>query len=471
MRPTSRHRDDPLLRAFVEGPAGVLPVERPVLLPSRAELDEATSKIALLDRLGTFARWAGEGRKLTAKGNLGLADGKELVALLGTRDTIDQEIRGRVYRTRSSVELREVDLVFRLARKAGFVKVRGGRVSVTRRGSALGRDPVEDWHTTFDGLLALGVLRHHFAHNRYFDPPWQSLFDDELPSLLWLLLGRDAPLEFERIAAAMWQLVEDTFVLDHLDDLVLDRHREQAGWDVRKIVNTLAVVGAVRVTGVQVRDLGYGFEREEGGEVSLTPLGTDAAHRLALSAGLDVPAVGAFRNADASWLLAGVCTLHDEDADVEINTWLGDRDPALAAQDVVAALDAAKEDIEQVAAAFRVLNRLPVPVAAAALQPCETDERLGPFVAAWREAHIGASETAPTVATLLALGTVESGPGIVHALSRIGDPAAQSDFLDRLRKEGPEAAAVLEQVAGSHPDKAISKAARKALFKLRSSST
>jgi len=74
-----------------------------------------------------------------------MAAGSELIDLLGTGDRLDERTGERAFKIRSTVELPGVDFPFRVARHAGFVKVRKGTVSATRRGAQLGRDPLADW--------------------------------------------------------------------------------------------------------------------------------------------------------------------------------------------------------------------------------------------------------------------------------------------------------------------------------------
>ena len=51
------------------------------------------------------------GRKLTATGRIGLAYARQLVELLGTGDTIDPEVGGRVFKTRSSEDLAHLNRI------------------------------------------------------------------------------------------------------------------------------------------------------------------------------------------------------------------------------------------------------------------------------------------------------------------------------------------------------------------------
>jgi hypothetical protein len=240
----------------------------------------AAERVELLARLRVFTTWAGECRKLTQTGNLTRAAGAELIDLLGTDDRLDERIGDRVFRTRSTVELRGIDFAFRLARRAGFVKVRKGTVSATKRGTQLGRDPLADWQAAFRGLVDLGVLQHHYANANWIDPYWKELVDGQVPGLLAYLLATGQTLPLTGLQGRLWQLVEASFVLDDLDAEQLRRHREHLDRDVRRICQTFADLGAVELTDVQTVTTIHGHEQEHGGRVALTPLGAAAVPLL-----------------------------------------------------------------------------------------------------------------------------------------------------------------------------------------------
>ena len=70
----------------------------PVVLAPEAEVREAAREAVIPGQVRDLVDFVGSGRKLTDKGNLTLADGKSLVALLGTPDTFEWqygEERGR----------------------------------------------------------------------------------------------------------------------------------------------------------------------------------------------------------------------------------------------------------------------------------------------------------------------------------------------------------------------------------------
>ena len=84
------------------------------------DLEAAAENAPLTGQVRSLLAWAGEGRKLTQTGRIGLADARYLVEVLGTGDQIDPEIGGRVFKTQSSEELAHLTRVVEWA-KAGHL--------------------------------------------------------------------------------------------------------------------------------------------------------------------------------------------------------------------------------------------------------------------------------------------------------------------------------------------------------------
>ncbi|MGH8571107.1 MAG: hypothetical protein ACREX8_00835, partial [Gammaproteobacteria bacterium] len=82
-------------------------------MTSRAPADvaAAATQAALVGQVVDFVKWVGDGRKLTQKGAVTLADARFLVDRLGTGDEIDPVIGERVFKTTSSVELLGLGLI------------------------------------------------------------------------------------------------------------------------------------------------------------------------------------------------------------------------------------------------------------------------------------------------------------------------------------------------------------------------
>lgn len=107
---------DGFLRAVV----GTFP---PVVLASADELQAMAAVTVLARRLVALVEFVGPGRAVTDRENLKLADGKELVAVLGTDDRFDEQIGDQVFKTTSSEELTDVDWTYRIALATGLLEI------------------------------------------------------------------------------------------------------------------------------------------------------------------------------------------------------------------------------------------------------------------------------------------------------------------------------------------------------------
>src|SRR5215467_7548525 len=114
------------------------------LRQARDLMKAAAEKAELTGQIRAFLAWVGPGRKLTATGRIGLADARHLVELLGTGDTIDPDIGGRVFKTRSSEDLAHLSRIVAWAKAARLVRVAGTKLM-----------PVKNADRPLDLVLAL----------------------------------------------------------------------------------------------------------------------------------------------------------------------------------------------------------------------------------------------------------------------------------------------------------------------------
>lgn len=223
---------------------------------------------------------------------------------------------------------------------------------------------------------------------------------------------------------------------------------------------------------------GYGMvERvtEDDAEVvRLTPLGVEGVLHLTDEAGIEVDARPSIDSMTAGELLAIAADLPEEEADAEFAAWLELREPRRAAEEL---LEAAAEDeadaLVRVQAASMVgsLGEDAVPAWKAAL----AEPSLRPY-AATHLAQLGVADAEPTQADthwlILDMWTISAGlgrPEFVGSLHDIGPAPQLVSLLDVIWKvPHPHVTDLLEAIADAHPDKQVSKAAKRALFKARS---
>lgn len=439
----------------------------PVVLPSPDELAASAAAAPILERFRRLVGFVGEGRKLTAKGNLTVADGTTLVEVLGTGEAIDPDIGYRPSRARSSTGLPGVDLTFRWAKAAGVVRVQHGRVLATKKGRALDRDPVRAFERAVRGLLKLGPLG---ALRPGWRRGWEEFLDRGAPDLLAGLLPGD-PVPFDVIAESAWEDVSDAFVLP--ESPYID-WRDQITRDVGEQLETLALAGVLtRVDDERVVNE-WGTERREGGDVSLTPAGRWLAHRLAEQMGYDAPTVGELADADADTLLRRCAELPLDEAEGELTVWCGRRSEEAAARELAESARRGDFDTAMIVfAGFEIVGDAAEP----AVRTLVDDPETRGTALLWlvqrgfedREVLRGEASTDLMVDVLGSFLRQDGADAVIAELAELGPVDEQRVMIEQLwRSPSPHTAEVLDAIGQHHPDKAVAKAARKALFQHRS---
>jgi hypothetical protein len=443
----------------------------PIVLPPTEELESAARQAFWFTRLQRLVRYVGEGRPLTERGNLTLADGKALVDLLETDDRFDEKIGGRVFKTQSSADLSGVDLTLQMAVESQLL-TRSGRKLLLGTNSESVDDPLAALYGAWLVLLTtIGPTQHWYRRHRYNWDWYAEELDASLPMIL-LDLYRNGVLPIEEVTDDTWAHLETVFDLDDVPSDNLAFHRQSVESSLRRAFDLFAELGMVRVADVTETTTEYGGRELSGGTVELTPLGKWAVQRIA-SRVTSAPVVGELRSLSAAELLAVASDIPEVEARAEIDAWIDHRGEG-AAQELVEALRTADETGRGLG--FRALIRIG-PDAGPAVNRFADDPELAPYVTVWRiDTLDGTGDdmdcTGDPERFLRLLGAVVELWGPAAAISGWAGPAAGADGLQSMLDESwrvkrPETEQVLAAIGSGHPDKLIAKAARKALFKHR----
>src|SRR6266508_4646159 len=448
----------------------------PVRLAPEADLSTAADAVPAVERLRHFTSWVGQGRKLTQKGRLTLADAKALVELLGTADKVDPVIGDEIFRIRSSAELPEVAITFAWARAARLVRVVHGQVVPVKRSQPLLDRTLDLWERALEGLRQLGPdsFDDHLL--------WSFLADDLdslIPALLPALYLADEPVPLRALADHAWNDVRGRYVLDDEPTERLTTWRWKVAADLDRILQHLELLGAVERIAANEEpatdlddELPLATRYLLGGEgmlevgFRLTPLGLWGANRLLRGLGVDAPAVGDSADADVD----------PETCQEELRTWCEARGAEAAAAELVAFLRRTDEP------QARMLGFTALGVAGDAgvdaVRTLRGDPELVPYATLWlvdrgleKQEAVRPEMAAHMLVETCAAVAAQDGPSaVVQMLSDLGPADEQAAIIGSLwRVDSPHAATVLQAVADAHPDKQVAKAARKAAFKLRSS--
>lgn len=321
----------------------------PVSLPAERELAAVAECTPIVVRLRALVDWVGDGRAVTATGNIRLGDARELVTLLDTGDILDPRVGERVYRTKSSTELPGLTRLVELAKEVRLVRVVKNRLVRVAKAAPLLRISLALWTAVFDALPALNLLMRPRSwvaeHTRMLD----SILDDVLPDVLNTVYGLPAPIPVIRLAESVWAACVEAFNLDALGPTAVTQWREGVGADLRGVLGELAEFGAVELTVAQpdpvyradldpqeptplspeARDRLRAALAPDAGPVelvSLTPLGTRAVRARLRREGRYAPLVGELFEAEPAQLL-GMVAEHYSPATAasEIASWVAVR--------------------------------------------------------------------------------------------------------------------------------------------------
>lgn len=225
----------------------------------------AAEESELIGQVRSFLAWIGDGRKLTQTGRLGLADARHLVESLGTGDAFDQKIGDRVFKTKSSEELVNLNRLVEWAKAARLIRVTGTRLVPVKKNAALPDKPLD---------LVLALLAAYPKLGKAIFPrnTWrQSIVGDDFTdigqALLTALLRHPGASPLAELSGSAYDMVAARYVLARLTDMQHDSLRRTITVDVR------IAMAALHVLGVVVLD-------QEQDTATLTDLGRYAIRRL-----------------------------------------------------------------------------------------------------------------------------------------------------------------------------------------------
>lgn len=467
--------DDYNATVLAEGPeAGVRPPGiddapgwghlSPVVPPARDVLEAQVRAAPLLQQLDSFLDWIGDGQAVTKTGNLKVADGYELVDRLGTDDLapIGGMPRPRV---QSAAELTDVDWVYTVARTLGLVTTTATRLYAQPDDDT---DLLDRWEQVWLAVLGIGPLDH--LHRGHRTPLAGHVVDMLDASIVEVLLG---------LHQADGDVAIDDLVEDVIAQAALGRQYDEGTWelfdrwverDVRALLDRLAEVGVVEVAGVSWEDGWYGPD-PVGGTVWLTGLGTWALSRVdGAFAGDDITEVA------LDDLLDVIDTSDEELLDHQLGLWAAANPDAV--DDVAAAVRRGPSG-GMVELGFALLHHWG-PDAVPQVRTLVDEPEVGALARVFLARHgdedavatLDVDAPAAMIDVLASILDVFGPEAMSDEVDGLGPPHELGAMFDRLwRTEHDDLERVLETVGKFHRDKAVAKAARKALFKHRSART
>lgn len=339
-----------------------------------------------------FVAEIGEGLALTKAGNLRLADGRAIAERLGLADLARAEELDLKIRT--TADLTDLDLTFRVARAAGLVKVRHGRVSPTRRAADLRTAPHRSWPRVVDGLLDVGILAHRYRRQQYLVPPWVDQLDHSVEPMLLLLYVAGDPVPIEELVDLARQDLDQVWQIPGPGDEP-DAAGQSFWWEVpernvRELLRRLAQAGVLEVADVEHEARKHGIVVERGGTALLTPAGRTVAAELARRAGAEVADAGRLRDAAPRELLHALGQIDWQEGEAELQIRADARGMVTALGELVDAVHQGLPIALVPAATSAVItcaDAVEVEAAAPHLRRLLAHRLLGPVVGGWLLGH------------------------------------------------------------------------------------
>ena len=452
---------------------------RSVVLPPGDVIKASKAAAPVLGVFARLAGFAGAGRRLTPNGNLTLADARELITLLSTGDVMDPVIGDRMFRTRSSAELPRLRFLFMWAKKAGVVRVLHGKMVATKRGVALAvSSPIGGglavmFDKALDALLGAGPVGAQRPPDAW--ALWQEV-DYVLDSLAVHLLipayETADPVPLGGVTGSATRAITQAFDFGQLPGEYVASH---IGWSVAMLADAMELAGVLCRTGAGAADEDLGLVRP-GGDIELTPAGVAALQSRLAAAGYDTPVAGRLAGDSAAGLVTGIDAADLVSAAAEVDAWLDLR----SADQALAELADAVRQIGELGPqnlALAIMTDIGPETAAPHIRRLVEDRVSRLAALCWLAEHDGLAERelydrgdlevfCDVLANRLLAAELT---GLFECLALAGDASAQSRLVRELGGvSAASAEVVLEAVGRNHSEKAVAKAARKALFRRRS---
>jgi hypothetical protein len=190
-------------------------------------LEAAAEQALLIGQLRSFVAWVGPGRKLTSTVRIGLADTRHLVKLLATGDTIDPEIGGRVFKTRSSEDLAFLSRIVAWAKAARLVRVTGTKLMPVKKNAVLAERPLDLVTALLEVYPQLG--KPLFPRDTWRAPLVGDEFTDISQELVTAPLRSVGPCPLDELNGIACDVIEARYVLADLTEFQHDLLRHDHG--------------------------------------------------------------------------------------------------------------------------------------------------------------------------------------------------------------------------------------------------
>lgn len=441
-------------------------MDLPPAPPVPADLDHRACSAGILGTFETVRDFVGEGRKLTAKGNLTRADAVTLGGLLADPALDLHEGTGRSIR--SADELAHTQLALRWARAAGALRVTGAKMAATATWARL--TPSARVHRAATALLRKGPLTLWHGDWQWAPHALHQVLEEGLPHIVALLWAVPEPVEYEAVLEAAVQACET--MLSWGPASTEDFRESMCRHGLDEVFELLGRTGVAERAGTETVPVpAWRGTRDEqrGGTVALTPLGRAVLGGYLAEQGFTVPEPAVTAGQPLTELLARIGEWSADRIRVEFDHWVAAHSPAQAAAALGEALRDGYPSAEWPMAILDLAGRLPraeeeMAVRAVLATPARGHaiawlvERALPDVPDDPEAMITAG-----IEMLALAASAGDDDKFEELIVGLDDPAAL--IADCQQAPGGAGLQVLRAIGRAHPDPEVARAARLAAMR------
>ncbi|OBI18251.1 hypothetical protein A5712_02170 [Mycobacterium sp. E2327] len=469
--------DDPRLQAALDeieekyGPGSARePYELPFIYvpPPLAEVEAVAAEAPLLAKVDGLRDYLGpDGKQLTDKGNLKLADGRALVGLLDTGDEMDPQIGDKTWRTHTTANLPQLNFIVDVAKRAGAVRARQRRLVPVKAWAA--RPAVDRAAALFASILELGPLELMYSGRIWFLDELHEVLDDGIVHWLAPLLASDsAEIAFQSFLE--WaQSVVARQVAPYMPEREenLDYFTER---DLARIFDVLEGTGVVRWADRVELPEEFGPSYWTGGTVTMTALGRHLLPDHLDNAGYVLRRAERIADSDGAELIEAMLAAAETQQDALLAAWQSER-PAVERVQMLTEAVAAASRAECRMMGFAALHKFDIEVAEPFVRQL-LDTPVAGHAALWlMQRNRADAETLGNFVDVAVLvdvlsSTLESPEELCSLFAGVPEPLRLLETM--WRHPAPETAPVLDALGRHLPDHALAKAARKAAVRHRS---
>lgn len=440
-----------------------------VYVPPTAAEVEAAAEVPILAKVRALREYLGpEGKPLTEKGNLKLADGRALIDLLDTGDEMDERIGDKTFRTVSTADLPRLMFVVDVAKQAGAVRSYRRRLVPTK--SWAGRSTVPQAIALAAAIIELGPLQTRFSARIWLYDALRQLLDEGIAAWLSPLLGPFTAVPFEVLLEMPTAMATEQFAAYWPETWSGEGIGGHVRRDMGRMLELLELGGVLRWTDrIEVPDT-YGPSSWTGGTIELTALGRHVLPDYVDAAGLVLHRADDLADADGGTLIDALFDVDETQHEQLLAGWQPDRSPAERAQLLTEAITAAESAADR-AMGFHSLDLFAIEVVEPLVRQL-LDSSVAGHAALWLIARDRAD-----MATLGRF--IDTAVRVDLLAADLADPEqlcmsftavpAPLRLLDEMWREPTAEVALILDLLGTHlSDPKLSKAARKAAMRHRS---